>query len=421
VDSGSVRSIFAWSERSRAQAFRLRPVRPPDDPAVAAAVAEFRHLDEVLRTAQLAGRTDPSARQRHAALQRRLREQSWKATGAAQSPGRRAGGAPTTLSVVARELDGQGQTMISLLRQGDALLALAVAHGRTSLIRLGDYAHTLEAAHRLLSDLDARVARRLPQRLQAVIDQSIRRQLDVLTRHITAPLRGVLEDLPVVIIPTGPLAAVPWSLLPDLRGRPVTVCPSAELWLAARRAQESGPGDVPDPRPVLACGPHLAHAESEVAAIARLYPEPRVLTGANATVEATLQAIDGARTVHLAAHGHHERGNVLFARIDLADGPLMAYDLQRLSKPPQRVILSACELGRADVRSGDEHLGFTAALLYAGVSTVISSGALIPDADAPPLMAALHAALAAGTPPAAALAAAMGEEQMNPFVCFGAG
>ena len=456
LDSGSVRSVFAWSERSRAQAFRIRPVRPPDDPATAVAVAEFRRLDEVLRIAQLDGRTDPPARQRHAALQRQLREQSWKTTGAgaaASSRGHRATAAtaatptatptatttptttisalaparglqrsaPTTLSEVAVELADCGHAMISLLRDDDRLLALTVIDTRTTLIALGNYPLALEAAHRLLSDLDARVARRLPERLQAVIDRSIRRQLDVLTREITAPLRPLLGDLPVVIVPTGALAAVPWSLLPDLRGRPVTVCPSAELWLAAHRAQISGPGDIPDPRPVLAAGPRLAHADTEVAAIAKLYPDPLVLTGRNATVAATLQAMDGARTVHLAAHGHHERGNVLFARIDLADGPLMAYDLQRLSKPPQRVILSACEVGRADVRTGDELLGFTAALLYAGTSTVISSGTLIPDASAPPLMAALHSAVATGTGPAAALADAMAGGEMSPFVCFGAG
>jgi CHAT domain-containing protein len=105
----------------------------------------------------------------------------------------------------------------------------------------------------------------------------------------------------------------------------------------------------------------------------------------------------------------------------LADGPLMAYDLQRLSKPPRCVILSACEVGRSEIRSGDEHLGFTAALLYAGTSTVIASGALVPDKAAAPLMATLHRALSAGAAPAAALADAMTANQIDPFVCFGAG
>lgn len=425
LDGGSPRAIFAWSERSRAQAFRVRPVQPPHDPATAAAIAEYRHLDELLRTSALRGRSDPRARQRHATLQRQLRERSWTAAGAADSrTSTRADSDPGAagLAQVAAELAASDQVMISLLRQGDRLLALAVADERATLVPLGDYTRAVEAGHRLLGDLEARAARSLPARLQTVVDQSIRRQLATLTDEIVAPLRPRLRELPVVIVPTGPLATIPWSLLPDLRGRAVTVCPSARLWLAARRAAGAGSGaDRPDPSPVLAAGPRLAHAEAEVAAIAGLYPRPVVLTGKDATVEATLRAIDGAHTVHLAAHGHHERGNVMFARIDLADGPLMAYDLQRLSRPPRRVILSACELGRADVRIGDEHLGFTAALLYAGSSTVISSGMLIPDADAPPFMAALHKALIAGTTPAGALAAAAASERQEPFVCFGAG
>ena len=448
LDSGSARAIFAWSERSRAQAFRVRPVRPPDDPQTAADLAEFRKLDENLRNAELGGRTDSSARQRHSVLRRKLREQSWQTSGSGTAPstGTASGSdsstgssastaaaaapaaasvataAPATLAEIAAEMADCSHAMISLLRQDDRLLALAIADGKATLVPLGNYTHALEAAYRLLSDLDARGGRRLPERLQAVIDQSIRRQLDVLTAEITAPLRPYLRDLPVIVVPTGPLATVPWSLLPDLRGRPVTVCPSAQLWLAAHRAERSGMSDrSPDAHPVLAAGPRLAHADAEVAAIADFYSDPVVLTGRAATVEATLRAMDGARTVHLAAHGHHERGNVMFARIDLADGPLMAYDLQRLSKPPQRVILSACEVGRSEIRGGDEHLGFTAALLYAGTSTVIASGALVPDTTAAPLMAALHKALAVGAAPAAALAEAMAANQADPFVCFGAG
>jgi hypothetical protein len=417
--SGSAPAVFAWSERSRAQALRIRPVRPPDDPRTADAVAELRHLDQVLRTAELEGRSDPAARQRHAALRRSLLEESWKAGGA----GADRGPAPPGLADIAAELAGTGGRMISLLQHGDQLLALLVADGGARLVSLGGYGRAAEAAQRLVGDLDARTGRRLPARLQEVIDRSLRRQLDVLDAEIMAPLGPLLpgDGAPLVLIPTGALSAVPWSLLPGLRHRPVTVAPSAHMWLTAHRAASSGPAGEPDPRPVLAAGPHLAHAEAEVAAIARLYPDPWVLTGKDATVEATLRAMDGARTVHLAAHGHHERGNVLFARVDLADGPLMAYDLQRLAKPPQCVILSACEVGRADVRSGDEHLGFTAALLHAGTATVISSGAQVADDSAAALMTALHTAVAAGTAPALALAGAAGQDRFNPFVCFGAG
>jgi CHAT domain-containing protein len=124
---------------------------------------------------------------------------------------------------------------------------------------------------------------------------------------------------------------------------------------------------------------------------------------------------------HLAAHGHHDRGNVLFSRLDLADGPLMAYDLQRLTAAPAQVILSACDVGRAVVRPGGEVLGFTAALLHCGTTSVIASVARVADQSSAGQMTAYHQALRSGAGPAAALATSALAEPFSPFVCFGAG
>ena len=44
LERGSAPLVFAWLERSRAQAFRLTPVRPPADPQAAAILAELRQL-----------------------------------------------------------------------------------------------------------------------------------------------------------------------------------------------------------------------------------------------------------------------------------------------------------------------------------------------------------------------------------------
>jgi len=195
----------------------------------------------------------------------------------------------------------------------------------------------------------------------------------------------------------------------------------------------AGPGDIvsADPGrgpavPVFVAGPGLLHAVPEVTEIAPLYPGCRPLVAEAATVDATLHALDGAPLAHLAAHGYHDRDNVLFSRLDLADGPLMAYDIQRLSVPPRQVVLSACDVGRTVVRPGDEILGFTAALLHIGTPTVISSVSRVADDTALGVMTAYHRALLAGARPAAALALAAdpggaGDEPLTPFVCFGAG
>ena len=122
-----------------------------------------------------------------------------------------------------------------------------------------------------------------------------------------------------------------------------------------------------------------------------------------------------------AAHGHDDRENFLFSRLDLADGPLMAYDIQQLAAPPGHVILSACDVGRSVVRPGEELLGFTAALLYIGTATVISSVARVADDAAVGIMTAYHERLTTGARPATALAEAAAADPFSPFVCFGSG
>jgi CHAT domain-containing protein len=209
-------------------------------------------------------------------------------------------------------------------------------------------------------------------------------------------------------------------MLPDLRGRPVSVCPSASSWLAAwRRDQPSAYArQVP---PFVAAGPDLEHAAAEVAEIANIYPGCRPLHGEKATVSAALRSLDGAWLAHLAAHGHHEGENVLFSNLDLADGPLMAYDVDQLATAPYHVVLSACDVGRTVVRPGEEVLGFTAALLYVGTATVISAVSRVADHAALNFMTSYHHALQAGARPAEALAKAAEAEPFSPFVCFGSG
>ena len=53
LDHGRPSVVFGWLERSRAQAFRFQPVRPPDDNDTVEAVAELRQLAHQVRVAEL--------------------------------------------------------------------------------------------------------------------------------------------------------------------------------------------------------------------------------------------------------------------------------------------------------------------------------------------------------------------------------
>ncbi|WP_020638842.1 CHAT domain-containing protein [Amycolatopsis balhimycina] len=409
VRSGRPSTTFAWLERSRAQAFRLRPVHPPSDEETLDAVAELRKRASLARTAELAGHPDLATERRCAELERTIRAHGWAADGTGEHDEQPA------FREFAEELDAAGSCLVSFLVDREDLVALTIAGGRSGLTRLGSFATVTEAATRLRSDLDTLCGRQLPVRVAEVITASLRYDATTLSDQVVAPLAAVLADRDLVV-PTGPLSAVPWGLLPRLRGRPVTVAPSATTWLRGRRRPPRPPSG-----PLLVAGPNLAHADGEVHAIAGTLPGSTALTGPAASVAATLNALDGAGIAHLAAHGHHEQANMLFSRLDLADGPLMAYDIHQLTTPPEHVVLSACDVGRAIVRAGDEMLGFTAALLYGGTKTVIAGVARVPDDAVVDVMVRYHRIHSRGTPPAKALAEAATGEPFIPLVCFGSG
>jgi CHAT domain-containing protein len=144
-----------------------------------------------------------------------------------------------------------------------------------------------------------------------------------------------------------------------------------------------------------------------------------VLEGPSATAQALAEESRTATLVHLAAHGHHVAQNPLFSSLDLAGGPRFAYELE--AGQPQHVVLSACELGQATVRPGEESLGLTSVLLQLGARCVVSGVAEVADDLAAEVMVGYHRRLAAGSDSAVALAdATAAAGRPVPFVCFGA-
>jgi len=176
---------------------------------------------------------------------------------------------------------------------------------------------------------------------------------------------------------------------------------------------------------VVVAGPGLPGAAAEADAVAAIHGT-RAVHGA--TVEATLRSLAGADVAHLAAHGTVHPQNPLFSSLVLADGPLTGYDLERLRPVPRLVVLAGCDTARMAVPDGDELLGLTSTLLARGARQVVASVVPVPDAGTAPLMTRFHAAVVAGSSPAAALAQAQttltDDAELAAgagFVCLGTG
>jgi CHAT domain-containing protein len=181
-------------------------------------------------------------------------------------------------------------------------------------------------------------------------------------------------------------------------------------------------------RIVLAAGPGLDGALAELGALADLHPDAHVFDAARANVDDVLTALGRADIAHLACHGRFRVDNPMFSSLELADGPLTVFDLEKLARPPEVVVLAACDVGTAAVGAGDELLGITSALHRAGTRHVIASLVPVPDEAAVGFMVDLHRALLDGRSPAEALAIARegvvvdephGAALRAGFSCFG--
>jgi CHAT domain-containing protein len=110
----------------------------------------------------------------------------------------------------------------------------------------------------------------------------------------------------------------------------------------------------------------------------------------------------------------------MFSSLRMADGLLFAHELDRTRRTAEHVVLSACELGLATVRPGDEALGLTSVLLRLGSRSIVAGVARVNDEVAADVMTDYHRRLAGGADSAQALADAIAAtHEVAPFVCFG--
>jgi tetratricopeptide (TPR) repeat protein len=383
VESGRPWQVLRWSEYGRASALRLPPVRPPADPELAAVLAELRLLDRQPATA--------ARRRREAELRDQVRRRTYRLTGSRD---------PITRLCPAiddiRPALG-GRALVSICAVAGQLHAVVVAGDTVRLRPLGAADAVAHEARFLMMNLRRALQ---PTRPAASAGRALAelaragQRLDVLLLEPLLPLVGGRD---LLVVPPADLSMLPWHALPSAAGRAITIAPSVASWHAAT-TRPSRPGPV-----LLVAGPDLEHAEPEVRALSRLYPSPTVLAGADANRANVLTALDGAAVAHLAAHGEANRENPLFSAVRLIDGPLMAYDLERIAEPPAVVVLSACDSVASGVH-GEELLGLAVVLLHGGCRSVIGTVAPLPDDAALATTSRLHEHIAAGMSPPEALA-----------------
>jgi tetratricopeptide (TPR) repeat protein len=417
--SGSPARVLAVTERWRTATGSMPQVRPSDDPPEQALWTMLRKLRAEQRDAAHEELTEN--RRAVSRTVRALRETSW-----ARDLGRGGDDVPVSTSQIRTALSERGAALTSMAVTGDRLVAVvARPGGRWRLVTVQGARDVLELARQVAADLEAlaRVSSAVQgSALRAGVTGSLMDTLAMLDRALAPAIPAGRE--PLLLVPPAQLAALPWAMLPSLRGRPVTVSLSATHWVRHAVA-------VADPVVRAVAGPDLRLAGAEQSAVAQAWQvnTPADLGDAGQARDGGWsrghdfrEALASADLVHVAAHGQHEPDNPLFSSLLLADGPTFVHEVEGMRIRARHVVLSACRAGRVNVRPGDEPLGLTACLLAFGVATVVAPVSIVGDELALTTMTAYHRALSSGLDAASALAAATGEGPLlaASFTCFGA-
>jgi tetratricopeptide (TPR) repeat protein len=415
--SGSPRRVFDSVERWRAVSHRLTPVTAELAPENEALLAELRRARHLLAGSDLPDGTERDRlREKAARLEWKVAQSDWATADGVSE------GAPdahalrgASLPQVQHLLASAGVAAVVLFDHQGEQYALHVAGSRPTLHALGPSSHIAALAAQLGRDLRAR-AFATPNPALADVGQ---RAVDASVRALDSALfASVATELamPTVVVPGRTLTSVPWNLLPSLAGRPVTVSPSMSRWASGHQPESCRP-----PTTVTAlAGPGLAQAPKEVEDVGSVWRNGHALTCRDEATSVDVKAALGRSTlVHIAAHGRHEDQSPFFSSLRMLDGPVFAHELPR-PVSAEHVVLSACEVGRSDLRPGDEPLGLTAALLALGARSVVAAVAPVRDDVASRAMVRYHEHLASGQSAAVALADTIAEHaDAGAFCLFG--
>ncbi len=230
-------------------------------------------------------------------------------------------------------------------------------------------------------------------RLRRRFDAEASELSDVLFGPVIAAWPG--EQSVGVISPDSALSGVLWGAIHPDEWTTAAIAPSLSAWWRASTAAHT-PIDSTNGRVIRSfiAGPGLPGADREVHELADAFGGT-VLHADDANVMSVTELVSRSRFVHIAAHGVFRDDHPLLSGLVLQDRVMHGYDVDRISRTPETVVLSACDGANEDGSPGT-HLGLATVFLARGTLSVLGALAPIPDAITVEVMKELYCDPSAG-------------------------
>jgi len=226
--------------------------------------------------------------------------------------------------------------------------------------------------------------------------------------RLIKPMEASLHQKEMLIVAHGVLHYLPFNALQNgkdylIDRYSIRQLPSASVlqFLKGRQASPTarvlalGNPDLGNPKYDLKC------AQDEVVAIAKDFPQAKVLVRKEATKTAFKTLGPQFSYLHCATHGQFDPNKPLNSGLMLAkdaqsDGFLSLGELYSMRLNADLVTLSACETGLGKISNGDDVVGLTRGFLYAGSNTIVASLWEVDDQATSHLMEEFYAQLKKG-------------------------
>ena len=275
--------------------------------------------------------------------------------------------------------------------------------------------------------------------LRSMDSIEMERRLSLYFKVIIAPVADLLTEPEIIIVPERSLYQVPFAALRDKPGGKclaetfrIRIVPSLTTLKLIQDCpvdyhSQTGALVVGDPKVGRAHYRGRIHSFTSIAGARReaemigqlLGIQP--LLGERATREAVFQAINSVSLIHIAAHGHPDRGEIALSPRPCSsnipeeeDYLLRISDISKVKQRAKLVVLSCCHSGRGEIKV-EGVIGIARAFLASGARSVLATLWTIEDEATEQFMRRFYRHLADGLSASECLHQAMKWMRNNGF------